>query len=134
MTGARSNGPQRASPDHPGCNATDAPAASTGAKAFSRRGLLKSGTLVLLLGTQQIVRGATIVAVRVWPAPEYTRVTIESDGPLKTKQIFVPNPPRLAVDIDGIDLDPELRELVGKVTPNDPFISGVRVGQNAPGV
>ena len=100
----------------------------------SRRRLLKSGTLVLLLGTQQIVRGATIVAVRVWPAPEYTRVTIESDGPLKAKQIFVPNPPRLAVDIDGIDLDPELRELVGKVTSNDPFISGVRVGQNAPGV
>ncbi|MEO6973467.1 MAG: N-acetylmuramoyl-L-alanine amidase [Rhodoferax sp.] len=105
-----------------------------GATPFSRRGLLKSGTLVLLLGTQQIVRGATIVAVRVWPAPEYTRVTIESDGPLKTRQTFVPNPPRLAVDINGIDLDPELRELVGKVTSNDPFISGVRVGQNAPGV
>jgi N-acetylmuramoyl-L-alanine amidase len=104
------------------------------ARAVRRRSLLQSGTLVLLLGTQQIVRGATIVAVRVWPAPEYTRVTIESDGPLKARQIFVPNPPRLAVDIDGIDLDPELRELVGKVTPNDPFISGVRVGQNAPGV
>ena len=142
MTRARSDGPHRASPDDPGRSAADAPApvtdagasASAGTRAFSRRGLLKSGTLVLLLGTQQIVRGATIVAVRVWPAPEYTRVTIESDGPLKTKQTFVPNPPRLAVDIDGIDLDPELRELVGKVTPNDPFISGVRVGQNAPGV
>ena len=108
--------------------------ASVGAEPFSRRSLLKSGTLVLLLGAQQIARGATIVAVRVWPAPEYTRVTIESDGPLQARQIFVPNPPRLAVDIDGIDLNPELRQLVGKVTSNDPFISGVRVGQYAPGV
>ena len=43
----------------------------------SRRALLQAGSLVLLLGTQQIARGATIVAVRVWPAPEYSRVTIE---------------------------------------------------------
>lgn len=43
-------------------------------------------------------------------------------------------PPRLAVDIEGIDLNPELRELVGKIKPGDPFINGLRVGQNAPKV
>ena len=75
----------------------------------------------------------TIVAVRVWPAPEYTRVTIESDGAL-TPAVVVDNPPRLAVDIEGLDLDPELRELVAKVRPDDPFIAGIRVGQHAPGV
>ena len=109
-------------------------AAPSQTRSVNRRLLLQSGTLVLMLGVREIARGATIVAVRVWPAPEYTRVTIESDGPLKTRQIFVPNPPRLAVDIEGIDLDPQLRELVGKVKSNDPFISGVRVGQNAPDV
>jgi len=46
----------------------------------------------------------------------------------------VPNPPRLAVDIDGIDLNPALRELVAKVRADDPFIAGIRIGQNAPGV
>ena len=102
--------------------------------ALSRREILRGGTLVLLLGTQQIARGATIVAVRVWPAPEYSRVTIESDGLLSSTQIVMTHPPRLAVDIEGLDLSPELRELVGKVKTDDPFIGGIRVGQQSPGV
>ncbi len=100
---------------------------------FSRRDLLRHGSLVLLLGTSQIARGATIVAVRVWPAPEYSRVTIESDGQLTSRQIVMTNPPRLAVDIDGLDLSAELRELVAKVRSDDPFISGIRVSQQSPG-
>ena len=103
-------------------------------RAPSRRSLLQAGSLVLLLGTQQIARGASILAVRVWPAPEYSRVTIESDTKLVAKQFFGTTPPRLAVDIEGIDLSPELRELVAKVKPDDPNIAGIRVGQNAPGV
>ncbi|MFO1229707.1 MAG: N-acetylmuramoyl-L-alanine amidase [Alicycliphilus sp.] len=100
----------------------------------SRRLLLQAGSLVLLLGAQQIARGASIVAVRVWPAADYSRVTIESDRALVAKQFFVSTPPRLAVDIEGLDLDPSLRELVAKVQPDDPNIAGIRVGQNTPGV
>ncbi|MFI5445133.1 N-acetylmuramoyl-L-alanine amidase [Polaromonas sp. UC242_47] len=92
------------------------------------------GSLVLLLGVQHLARGATILAVRIWPAPDYSRVTIESDTGLKTKTTFVTEPPRLAVDIEGVDLIPALRELVAKVKADDPNISGIRVGQNAPGV
>ena len=101
---------------------------------LTRRGALRAGTVLLMLGTAQIARGASILAVRVWPAAEYTRVTIESDRNLTSRQIFITNPPRLAVDIEGIDLDPALRELVAKVKSDDPFIAGVRVGQNAPNV
>lgn len=101
---------------------------------MNRRDVLRRGTLVLLLGTQQIARGATIVAVRVWPAPEYSRVTIESDGRLSSKQVVMTNPPRLAVDIRGLELSPELRELVAKVRSDDPFIAGIRASQHAPGV
>ncbi|HSV48571.1 MAG TPA: N-acetylmuramoyl-L-alanine amidase, partial [Ramlibacter sp.] len=101
---------------------------------MNRRGLLHGGTLVLLLGSAQIARGASIVAVRVWPGPDYSRVTIESDAQLVSRQIVVPSPPRLAVDIDGLDLDPALRELVAQVQADDPYIAGIRVGQNAPGV
>ncbi|TFZ05752.1 N-acetylmuramoyl-L-alanine amidase [Ramlibacter henchirensis] len=101
---------------------------------MKRRGLLQGGTLVLLLGAAQIARGATIVAVRIWPAPDYSRVTIESDAQLSSRQIVVTSPPRLAVDIDGIDLNPALRELVAKVQADDPYIAGIRVGQFAPGV
>ncbi len=104
------------------------------AAAHTRRALLRAGTLVLLLGTQHIARGATIVAVRVWPAPEYSRVTLESDQLLRVRKHFVSDPPRLAVDIEGIDLSPELRELVAKVRPDDPNIAGIRVGQNTPNI
>ena len=96
---------------------------------------------MLLLGGHQIARGAGIVAVRVWPAADYTRITIESDVTLKTKQTFIKEPPRLAVDIEGLELSTALRELVAKVKSDDPFISGIRVGQyttatgvNAPSV
>jgi len=101
---------------------------------MKRRDMLQMGSLVLLLGTAEIARGATILAVRVWPAPDYSRVTIESDAPLKTTQLFVGNPPRLAVDIDGIELNAALKELVAKVQSDDPTIAGIRVGQFAPGV
>ncbi len=88
----------------------------------------------LLLGAAELARAAAIVAVRVWPAADYTRVTIESDVALSTTQVFISDPPRLALDITGIDLNPELRELVAKVKSDDPFISGIRVGQNVPNV
>ena len=103
-------------------------------RQISRRHALQMGSLVLLLGTQHLARGASIVAVRVWPSKDYTRLTIESDREIKAKQFFIAEPPRLAVDIEGIDLIPALRELVAKVKSDDPNISGIRVGQNAPGV
>lgn len=101
---------------------------------MKRRTLLQSGGIVLTLGLAQLARGATILTVRVWPAPEYSRVTIESDTALTAKQLFVPSPPRLAVDIEGITLNPALKELVAKVRPDDPNIAGIRVGQFTPNV
>jgi len=101
---------------------------------MNRRDFVHSGTLVVLLGAQQIARGTSILAVRVWPAPDYSRVTIESDTLLAFTQNFVPNPPRLAVDVQGIDLNPALKELVAKVGSDDPNISGIRVGQFSPDV
>ncbi len=101
---------------------------------MKRRTILQSGSLLLSLGTLELAHGATIVTVRVWPAPEYTRVTIESDGALVAKPRFVPTPPRLAVDIEGIVLNPALKELVAKVRADDPNIAGIRVGQFSPTV
>jgi N-acetylmuramoyl-L-alanine amidase len=94
-----------------------------------RRRFLHTTSALLLLGGVDIAWGATILTVRVWPASDYTRVTIESDAALTTTPLFIANPPRLAVDIEGIELNPALKELVGKVRPDDPFITGVRVGQ-----
>ena len=100
-----------------------------------RRTALRSmGALALAIGAGDIAHGASIVAVRVWPAADYTRVTIESDAPLAQKHFMAENPGRLVIDIDGLELSPALRDLVGKVRPDDPFIAGVRAGQNQPRV
>lgn len=102
-----------------------------------RRALRRMGSLALLLQAPTLVRAASaasIVAVRVWPAADYTRVTLESDRPLAAKHFLVEGPDRLVIDIDGLELSPGLRELLGKIKPDDPFIAGVRVGQNQPRV
>jgi N-acetylmuramoyl-L-alanine amidase len=94
--------------------------------------LQQGGVLALCCSAHHVAHGASIVAVRVWPAADYTRVTLESDQALSAKHFFTEHPPRLVVDIDQLELSPELREIVGKVRPDDPFIAGVRVGQNQP--
>jgi N-acetylmuramoyl-L-alanine amidase len=99
-----------------------------------RQALRSMGALVVLLGARDIAFGASIVAVRVWPAADYTRVTIESDSALSAKHFMAENPSRLVIDVDGLELSPALRELVGKVRADDPYIAGVRVGQNQPRV
>jgi N-acetylmuramoyl-L-alanine amidase len=98
---------------------------------IERRTLLRAGTLVLLLGVQHIAHGASVVAVRLWPAEDYTRVTIESDGALKVRQTLSSDPSRLAVDLEGIDLVAGLSELVGQLKTNDPNIAGIRVAQGS---
>ena len=100
----------------------------------TRRRVLQMGSLVLLLSRQHLAHGRAILAVRIWPSSDYTRVTIESDGEIKARPFFVAEPPRLAVDIEGLELIPALRELVAKVKSDDPNIAGIRVGQNAPGI
>ena len=100
--------------------------------ALDRRRWIKTGLLVLSLGAAQLARGANMLAVRIWPALDYSRVTLESDTPLKTTQTLVDSPPRLAVDIEGMALNAALRELVGKVQASDPNIAGIRVGQFNP--
>ena len=102
---------------------------------MKRRAVLGGlGGVVLSLGTAELAFGASLVAVRVWPAADYTRVTLESDTLLSVKHFMADNPRRLVIDIDGLELSPALRELVGKVRADDPFIGGVRVGQNQPRV
>ena len=101
---------------------------------MKRRTFLETGAVVLTLGVSPLARGANIITVRIWPAPEYSRVTIESDSALSTTHTFVANPPRLAVDITGVTLNPALKELVAKVQPGDPNIAGIRAGQFTPTV
>ena len=98
-----------------------------------RRELLRA-LAVLSLAPIDAAFGAEIVAVRMWPAADYTRVTLESDAPLAAAHFMTGGPDRLVIDIDTLELKAQLRELVGKVRADDPYVAGVRVGQYQPRV
>ncbi|MGE0800777.1 MAG: N-acetylmuramoyl-L-alanine amidase [Lautropia sp.] len=101
-----------------------------------RRRLLRLGASGLSAGafTLQLplAHGAAVAAVRVWPSDEYTRVTIELEAPIVHSHFVIDNPYRVVVDLRGIAVDAELRDLVAKVIPSDPYIGQVRVGQFNP--
>lgn len=101
-----------------------------------RRRALRAGasTLILALTGPRLAFANAIVAVRVWPARDYTRVTLETDNPVKFQQQLMESPNRFVIDLDEVDLNPALRDLVSKIQPNDPQIMQVRVGQFKPGV
>ncbi|MBS1186546.1 MAG: amiC [Burkholderiaceae bacterium] len=110
----------------------------TDRSAISRRAALKAGgTLVVSLvaaGIPGLAQAAQKLRVRVWPAEDYTRVTLENNTSLKATYFTVKNPERLVVDIEGVDLDSALKDLVAKIKPDDPYVQQVRVGQNRPKV
>ncbi|MBZ0096919.1 MAG: N-acetylmuramoyl-L-alanine amidase [Sulfuricella sp.] len=78
--------------------------------------------------------GTAITAARVWPAADYTRVTLESASPVKYQFLAVKNPDRLVIDLEGVDVNAVLEGLAAKVAANDPYIKLVRVARNKPGV
>lgn len=105
----------------------------------TRRELIKfAGASLLLLvspvGKAAADRRTGILAVRVWPAADYTRVTIEHSAPLKYSQFTVKNPERLVVDLEGIEFNSVLESLSNKVGPDDPNIKLLRAGRFKPGV
>ena len=103
---------------------------------ISRRTLISttSGTLALSLLPMKLAYAAQMVDVRMWPAEEYTRVTLEHDQPIKFKYFLVrsPMPYRLVVDIEGLTLTAKLQKMISDVSPNDPYIKSVRIGQYTP--
>ncbi|MBN8440505.1 MAG: N-acetylmuramoyl-L-alanine amidase [Thauera sp.] len=103
---------------------------------LNRRELLKfaGASLALLISPVGHAAAASLVAVRIWPADEYTRVTLEGTSELKFSHMVVQNPERLVVDLEGVQLDNVLQSLPSKVLESDPHIRVIRAGQNRPGV
>ncbi len=111
---------------------------SPAAPAFplSRRAFLRAttGSLLLAATSPLFAQAASIVAVRVWPARDYTRVTLELEAALKYSHQLLANPERLVLDIEDLELSGKLRDIVAKITANDPYIGSVRAGQFKPRV
>lgn len=73
-------------------------------------------------------------SARVWPAQDYTRLTLESKQPIQHNMFSVKNPDRLVIDLEDIEIGSELNSLTKLVGSDDPYIKSVRVGRFKPGV
>jgi N-acetylmuramoyl-L-alanine amidase len=107
----------------------------------TRRRLLRAagGAALVLLVTPlaqaaRAGRSPSVLAVRVWPAADYTRVTLESDAAVKFSHFTVKGPERLVVDLEGVELNGVLEGLSGKIAADDPYIKLLRAGRFKPGV
>ncbi|HEY6241121.1 MAG TPA: N-acetylmuramoyl-L-alanine amidase [Burkholderiales bacterium] len=76
----------------------------------------------------------TIAAIRVWPAQDYTRVTIEASRALKHNLLRVRDPERLVLDLEDVDLLSVQQAFSDKISTSDPYIAKLRVGRFRPGV
>lgn len=102
-------------------------------RRITRRQILGSGIAMLTLPVVPKIAHAAqsqILAVRTWPADEYTRVTLELSSPIKHEHFTLEGPDRLVVDLQGLKMNEALNSLISKIKPNDPYISRVRVAQN----
>src|SRR5216117_2904281 len=77
---------------------------------------------------------AQVLSSRIWPARDYTRLTLESRDEIKFTLFGVKDPERLVLDLELAELSPALLELNAKVAADDPYVQGLRVAHNRPGV
>ncbi|GAA5173259.1 N-acetylmuramoyl-L-alanine amidase [Niveibacterium umoris] len=101
-----------------------------------RRRFLKLGgaAMTLLVSRVGFAAETSILAVRVWPSQDYTRVTLEGRDKLKFAHQIVKNPERLVIDLEGAEFNSVIQSLPGKITETDPYIKLIRAGRNRPGV
>ena len=74
-----------------------------------------------------------VTSTRVWPAADYTRITIEASSEVSQKMMILKDPDRLVLDLDGVELNQNLKALAGQISPNDPYIKQIRVANFKPG-
>jgi N-acetylmuramoyl-L-alanine amidase len=92
-----------------------------------------AATAAAALLASTVFADEAIRAVRVWPAKEYTRVTIETANELRYQISSVKAPERLVVDIENADFASLADQIAAKVRADDPYVAGMRVGRPKPG-
>ena len=90
--------------------------------------------ILLLCWLPSAFAEVAITSTRIWPAQDYTRLTLESKQPIRYNLFTLKNPDRLVIDLDDVEINAALNELVGKIGNDDPYIKSVRVGRFKPGV
>lgn len=78
---------------------------------------------------QTVFAAESVIATRVWPSQDYTRITLESSKPFTYKMQVIENPDRVVLDIENVELSPLMKSFNDKVLPTDPYIKQIRVAK-----
>ena len=84
------------------------------------------GGLVLLLMATDLHAASDVQSVRLWRAPDNTRLVFDLSGPVEHKIFTLTAPDRLVIDVTGATLKAELDKLPLKNTP----VASLRAGQH----
>lgn len=98
------------------------------------KGLLAFFLCGLLLQSGLAIAKQNVLATRVWPAEDYTRITLESPQAFKVSTQSLQNPNRIVLDLKDALLTPTLRNVAKQVALNDPYIKSIRLGNFKPNV
>ena len=99
------------------------------------KAVVKSAAILVLCWLPQQAHAAVAVsAARVWPAQDYTRLTLESKQTIRHNMFTLSDPERLVVDLENVEPGDTLNSLGNLVGDDDPYIKSLRVGQFKPGV
>ena len=74
----------------------------------------------------------TVSSTRIWPASEYTRLTLESDTPINYSLILLKNPDRVVLDLEDVTLTSEIKKLPEKISADNLYIRALRIGRFKP--
>jgi len=99
-----------------------------------RRRLIGTAAATFLLSVSRFgyAGSSQVVAVRIWPAASYTRITLEASDAIKFRQFTVNNPDRLVIDLEGVQLNSVLKDISSQIADADPYIKTARAGQFSP--
>lgn len=75
----------------------------------------------------------SLTGARLWPAHDYTRLTLEARGPIKWNLFAIDSPDRLVLDLEGIEPNAVTEGLASRVKGDDPWVRAIRVGRFKPG-
>ncbi|WP_423836627.1 N-acetylmuramoyl-L-alanine amidase [Stutzerimonas stutzeri] len=81
--------------------------------------------LALMLAAVQVLAASDVQSVRLWRAPDNTRLVFDLSGPVQHKVFTLTSPDRIVIDVDGGSLPKPFEQLPLKNTP----ISGLRAAK-----
>jgi N-acetylmuramoyl-L-alanine amidase len=76
-----------------------------------RRMWLRSWLIVTLLGLVSVVQAVTVNGVRMWPAPDHTRLVFDLDAPVQHSLFTLRSPDRIVIDMKYTEFEASLPAL-----------------------